>query len=237
MYVWRNSYDGPPASTIKAFDPVEISSVTPSITSGFPYHQKLFELHVSPEEWETFGDDVVQSLQLSIGARALAWTVGVSVGTVSLVGAPGYYAGKAMQERSRANKVRRSMKNKGELDTALRRWNVTFAERGFRVRIVLPRVKQGTEEDDKSNTSGVGSKKDKKKKKKKDEEKIYKTHYRLIIEDIRTQFTQRGSSYSEVAELADDAAGSRSPAELDTSLGDKLASANVSREPVFELQG
>ena len=237
MYNWRNSYDGPPTSTIRPFDPVEISSVTPSITSGFPYHQKLFELRVSPEAWGAFSDDVVQSLQLGFGARALAWTVGVSVGTVSLVGAPGYYAGKAIQERSRANKVRKSMKNEGELDAALRIWNATFADRGFRVRIALPRVKEGTAEYDKSNASVANSKRDKKKKRKKSEEKIYKTHYRLIIEDIRTQPTQRNSSCSEVAELADEPVGTRSPAELDVPLDDKSGPMDMSRKFVYELQG
>lgn len=166
MYNWRNSYDGPPTSTIRPFDPVENLSVTPSITSRFPYHQKLFELRVSPEEWDAFSDDLVQSLQLGFGARALAWTVGVSVGTVSLVGAPGHYAGKAIQERSRANKVRQSMKNEGEVDAALRVWNATFAERGFRVRIALPRVKEGNAEDNESNSSVANSKRNKKKKKK-----------------------------------------------------------------------
>ncbi|KAK2808299.1 hypothetical protein FQN50_004858 [Emmonsiellopsis sp. PD_5] len=160
-YIQPNS---PPSD--EPFPTLEIPTNKPEITSGFPYNQKLFQLHVAPDEWTQFSDELIHASRLSTLEKCAVWTVGVGVGLVSTTLAPGYYSAKAMRNSRIAKKVERSQKGEGELETTLRNWNEgVFQNKGFRVWLRLPREKQA-----KIDGSPVDkkTKKDKKKDSKKD---------------------------------------------------------------------
>ncbi|KAK2790465.1 hypothetical protein FQN53_009489 [Emmonsiellopsis sp. PD_33] len=160
-YIQPNS---PPSD--EPFPTLEIPTNKPEITSGFPYSQKLFQLHVAPDEWSQFSDELIHASRLSTLEKCAVWSVGVGVGLVSATLAPGYYSAKSMRNSRIAKKVERSQKGEGELETTLRDWNEgVFQNKGFRVWLRLPREKQAKIDGDPVDKK---SKKDKKKDSKKD---------------------------------------------------------------------
>ncbi|EEH49514.1 uncharacterized protein PADG_05593 [Paracoccidioides brasiliensis Pb18] len=134
---------------VELFPTLEIPTVGPEISSGFPYNQRLFELHIAPDEWTRFSNDVAHAARLTTLEKYAVWSVGLSIwivasGALAVLGAvPGYYAGKGMKNSRVAKKVRRSLKGKGELETTLSTWNENiFRDKGFRVWLRLPKQDQ-----------------------------------------------------------------------------------------------
>ncbi|KLJ09733.1 hypothetical protein EMPG_14856 [Blastomyces silverae] len=131
------------------FSTLEVPTNGPEIASGFPYNQRLFQLHVSPDEWTQFCDELAYAVRLTLLEKCAVWSVGVGVGIVA-VGAlavfgpiPAYYAGKGVKKSRVAKKVRRGQKGKGELEVILNTWNENvFRDKGIRVWLRLPRRKQ-----------------------------------------------------------------------------------------------
>ncbi|OJD19115.1 hypothetical protein AJ78_00901 [Emergomyces pasteurianus Ep9510] len=131
------------------FPTLEVPTNGPDIASGFPYNQRLFQLHVGPDEWTQFSDELAYAARLTILEKCAVWSVGVGVGIVAtsalavLGPIPGYYAGKGVKNSRVAKKVRRSQKGKGDLEITLNNWNENvFRDKGFRVWLRLPRRKQ-----------------------------------------------------------------------------------------------
>ncbi|PGG95855.1 hypothetical protein AJ79_09836 [Helicocarpus griseus UAMH5409] len=132
----------PPEET---FPTLEIPANGPELASGFPYNQRLFQLHISPDEWTQFSDELAHSARLTTLEKCAVWTVGIGTGIVAtpLAAFSGYYAGKSMKNRRVAKKVRQGQKGKGELETTLSDWNENvFRDKGFRVWLRLPRAEQ-----------------------------------------------------------------------------------------------
>ncbi|OJD20385.1 hypothetical protein ACJ73_08283 [Blastomyces percursus] len=128
---------------------LEVPTNGPEITSGFPYSQRLFQLHVSPDEWTQFCDELAHAVRLTLLEKCAVWSVGVGVGIVAtgalaiLGPIPAYYAGKGVKKSRVAKKVRRSQKGKGDLEVTLNTWNENvFRDKGIRVWLRLPRRKQ-----------------------------------------------------------------------------------------------
>ncbi|KAK2737549.1 hypothetical protein FQN57_007484 [Myotisia sp. PD_48] len=183
----------------------EVSTIKPSVYSGFEYHQRIFENGISPMDWKRFSDELVKAFELTTAEKIAAWTIGVSVGIVSAVpllvfgAAPGYYAGKAVKSLSIEQKVLDCLEEEGELITVLKTWNsMFFQKRGLSVKLALPRNRSkdqksktfdslkkpiaqslsfGRKGKDKDSLSSKSDDDDKKK-----EEKKLQTRYRLVIE-------------------------------------------------------
>ncbi|EGE83697.1 hypothetical protein BDDG_06642 [Blastomyces dermatitidis ATCC 18188] len=111
------------------FSTLEVPTNGPEIASGFPYNQRLFQLHVSPDEWTQFCDELAYAVRLTLLEKCAVWSVGVGVGIVAtgalaiLGPIPAYYAGKSVKKSRVAKKVRRSQKGKGDLEVTLNTWN------------------------------------------------------------------------------------------------------------------
>ncbi|PGH27009.1 hypothetical protein AJ80_01393 [Polytolypa hystricis UAMH7299] len=177
------------------FSSFEIPTIGPSPYSGFQYNQCLFELGVAPDEWTRFGADFANALQLRLSEKWAVWSVGVGVGIVSNIPLPvvgtasGYYAGKAMKDRSIAKKVRGGC---DELDTMLRHWNEeVFKEKGFRVAVYVPKSRQKGPKDSKDEDEDLKEKNDTNKKgdnkgdkKEKKEAKKLEKYYTVVVEDL-----------------------------------------------------
>ncbi|KAL2371031.1 hypothetical protein RJ035_003274 [Blastomyces gilchristii] len=131
------------------FSTLEVPTNGPEIASGFPYNQRLFQLHVSPDEWTQFCDELAYAVRLTLLEKCAVWSVGVGVGIVAtgalaiLGPIPAYYAGKSVKKSRVAKKVRRSQKGKGDLEVTLNTWNENvFRDKGIRIWLRLPRRKQ-----------------------------------------------------------------------------------------------
>ncbi|EER38918.1 conserved hypothetical protein [Histoplasma capsulatum var. duboisii H88] len=154
--LYQQQYSSEPSSILphappleELFPTLELPTNGPEISSGFPYNQRLFQLHVSPDEWTRFSDELAYAVRLTVLEKCAVWSVGVGVGLVA-TGAlavfgpiPAYYAGKGIKNSRVAKKVRRSQKGKGELEVTLSNWNENvFRSKGFRVWLRLPRRQQ-----------------------------------------------------------------------------------------------
>ncbi|PGH02316.1 hypothetical protein GX51_04757 [Blastomyces parvus] len=145
----NNSIPPPTRQQSELFSTLEIPTNGPEIASGFPYNQRLFQLHVSPDEWTRFCDEMAYAVRLTLLEKCAVWSVGVGVGIVAtsalavLGPIPAYYAGKGVKNKRVAKKVRQSQKGKGDLEVTLNTWNDNvFRDKGFRVWLRLPRRDQ-----------------------------------------------------------------------------------------------
>ena len=136
-----------PVSPIKEQDsdgvfPLSIPTKHNSIFSGFPYHQSLFDIHVSPKQWEMFNDDIQKSLDPSTYDRVAAkisrfnpWPIGPIGLTVKSI--------KVAHDRTMASRVLESLQEDtggkaGELAIVVRKWNEEmFSPHGLEARIQL----------------------------------------------------------------------------------------------------
>lgn len=53
------------------------------LKSGFPYHPRLFDLRVRPDDWQRFSDQVTDSTKFGSGDYAKMWA---AAGSVALTG-------------------------------------------------------------------------------------------------------------------------------------------------------
>jgi hypothetical protein len=131
-----------------------------NLSSGFPYNNALFNLHVSPDSWSEFSNEVVKATKLSLAEKTLVWgaSIGVGLGTgflsssyLGVLGvAPAMIAGKVIYDKRLTQKVKDGLKSDevGGLDSILRKWNEeVFADRGFCVILEIPQEADKQEKD------------------------------------------------------------------------------------------
>jgi hypothetical protein len=53
------------------------------LKSGFPYHSRLFDLHVRPDDWQRFNDQVTNATRFTSSDYAKMWA---AAGSVALTG-------------------------------------------------------------------------------------------------------------------------------------------------------
>jgi hypothetical protein len=128
-----------------SFLPFSIPTGSDSLSSGFPYNQRLSQLRVTHDQWHQFSLEVVNAAKLSFSEDAAAWATGVGTGAASsaflLVFGPvvGYYTGKSVHKKTVVKKVKEKLAQDGELRNVLRRWNEgAFRERGVQVWMEAP---------------------------------------------------------------------------------------------------
>jgi Domain of unknown function (DUF4646) len=131
--------------TALSFTPFSIPTDTDSLSSGFPYTQRLDRLRITRDQWHQFSLEVVNAAKLSFSEDAAAWATGVGTGAASsaflLVFGPavGYYTGKAVHKKTVVKKVKEKLAQDGDLRNVLRRWNEgSFRERGIQVWMEAP---------------------------------------------------------------------------------------------------
>ena len=117
-----------------------------SLSSGFPFHPRLYELKVTHDQWHLFTSAIVDAAKLTPFEDYLAWTAGITTGTVSapvlLIFGPmvGYYAGRSVHRKTVVKTVKERLLQQGDLRSILQRWNEqTFAPKGFQAWLELPR--------------------------------------------------------------------------------------------------
>ncbi|CAG8953391.1 hypothetical protein HYFRA_00010139 [Hymenoscyphus fraxineus] len=122
-----------------------IPTKTESLSSGFPYDERLHFLRVSNEEWFQFSTEMVKASKLTLKEDWGAWTTGITTGTLSspflLVFAPsaGIWAGKKVHRKALESSVTEKLSGEGELRTILRNWNTNnFLNKGFQAWLELP---------------------------------------------------------------------------------------------------
>ncbi|TAQ89156.1 hypothetical protein B7494_g2554 [Chlorociboria aeruginascens] len=125
-----------------------IPTRTDSLSSGFPYHQRLYDLKISHDEWYLFSSEIVKAGKLEFTDDWAAWTAGVTTGVVSSAGllvfgpVVGYYTGRTFHRKAVVKKVQDGLLHNGELRSTLRRWNEdTFRSKGFQIWLQMPTVK------------------------------------------------------------------------------------------------
>jgi hypothetical protein len=128
-----------------SFPPFSIPTDTDSLSSGFPYTQRLSQLRITRDQWHQFSLEAVNAAKLTFREDAAAWATGVGTGAASsaflLVFGPavGYYTGKAVHKKTVIKKVKEKLAQDGELRNVLRSWNEgSFLERGVQVWLEAP---------------------------------------------------------------------------------------------------
>ena len=128
-----------------SFPPFSVPTDTESLSSGFPYTQRLAQLRITRDQWHQFSLEVVNAAKLSFSEDAKAWATGVGTGAASsaflLVFGPavGYYTGKAIHKKTVVKKVQEKLAQDGELRSILRHWNEgSFRENGLQVWLEAP---------------------------------------------------------------------------------------------------
>jgi Domain of unknown function (DUF4646) len=123
---------------------LQVPSCSRKVSSGFPYPDILHAYGVSPKEWSTFTSEITQAAQLT--SKDWSITVGAGVATLAASGIfigwfgliPAFFVGHHLRCAAE-NKNLRAAKDTGDLEAKLLRWNeITFAPRGFLVRLDLP---------------------------------------------------------------------------------------------------
>ena len=122
--------------------PLSIPTKHEHLLSGFSYHQGLFDVHVSPRQWELFNEDIQKALKPSnfdrMAARLSKLKV-LPIGPVYLT----LTSIKAANNRAIEKKILQSLQddvgeNIGELAATMKRWNdETFAPLDLEVNIRL----------------------------------------------------------------------------------------------------
>jgi hypothetical protein len=62
---------------------VRVRTKGDDLKSGFPYHPRLFDLRVRPDDWQRFSDQVTDTTRFSSGDYAKMWA---AAGSVALTG-------------------------------------------------------------------------------------------------------------------------------------------------------
>ena len=125
-----------------------IPTKTDSLSSGFPFDNRLFEKRVTPDEWFLFSSEIVKAATLTLPEDLAAWAAGITTGTLStgiaVFGGPfiGYYTGRAIHRKTVVKKVKEGLFHEGDLRLILKRWNEeVFKAKGFQAWLELPMVK------------------------------------------------------------------------------------------------
>jgi len=127
------------------FRAFSIATDTSSLSSGFPYSQRLVELGISPDQWLQFSNQVVSAAKLTRTEDMAAWTTGVATGTgafalLFILGPViGYYTGKSIHKKTVVTKVKEKLAEEGSLRSVFRQWNDgVFGERGVQAMLCPP---------------------------------------------------------------------------------------------------
>jgi hypothetical protein len=123
----------------------EISTKKLSLSSGFPYDDRLSPLRVSHEEWFQFSSEIGIAAKLTPAEDWAAWTAGITTGTFALpfllVFAPtvGYKTGKSVHRKAVQSNVQKKLIGDGDLRNVFRKWNQNvFAHKGFQAWLEMP---------------------------------------------------------------------------------------------------
>jgi len=126
------------------FDRFAIPTKNATLSSGFPYDPRVYDL-ITHDEWHLLSSDIVNAAKLSFTEDFAAWTMGVTTGTLTsaflVIGGPvvGYYAGRAVHRKTVVKTVKERLDRDGDIRSVLRRWNdQKFTGRGFQVWLELP---------------------------------------------------------------------------------------------------
>ncbi|PQE26925.1 hypothetical protein CJF31_00003662 [Rutstroemia sp. NJR-2017a BVV2] len=169
--------------------PVEkfaIPTKTDSLSSGFPFHQRLYDLRVSHDEWHLFTNEIVEAAKLTTSENSAAIAAGVSTGLLStglLVffgPVAGYYTGRSVHRKAVLKKVKGALMHEGPIRGVLRRWNdEIFHEKGIQAWLEMPIVKGEVNGNDQLlGPDGNPQKRTRKERKEKEKEE---RRYRIII--------------------------------------------------------
>ncbi|KAG9233842.1 hypothetical protein BJ875DRAFT_463137 [Amylocarpus encephaloides] len=122
-----------------------IPTKTESLSSGFPYDERLAALRISHENWFQFSSSIVKASKLTAKEDFAAWTTGITTGTLSspflLVFAPmvGIWAGKKVHRKTLQSNVEEKLTGDGDLRSILRNWNEhEFSKNGFQAWLEVP---------------------------------------------------------------------------------------------------
>ena len=89
-----------------------IATNNDSLSSGFPYSERLLGLGIPPPQWHDFTVEVANAAKLTKTEDMKAWITGVGTGAASsafllVFGPPiGYYIGKSIHKKTVVKKVR-----------------------------------------------------------------------------------------------------------------------------------
>jgi hypothetical protein len=115
-----------PENTISHVEyPVRIKTISQRLSSGFPYHPVLFDLHISPRDWNAFSAAITRTTKLTLGDRATIAATVAGVAATGLWGAS-IYAGKRTLDSRQAKQVRSEREEKAALGQVLKTWNENF---------------------------------------------------------------------------------------------------------------
>jgi len=123
---------------------ITIPTTNETLSSGFPYDPKVYDL-ISHDEWYDLSSDIVSASKVTFGENWGAWATGITTGTLSsafiMVFGPvaGYYAGRAVHRKTVLKVAKERLERDGGIRSVLRQWNAeTFQQRGFQVWLELP---------------------------------------------------------------------------------------------------
>jgi hypothetical protein len=105
--------------------PVRISTSTRKLSSGFPYHHALFDLHLSPRDWSSFSTAVIEATKLTFADRAAIAATVASIAITTLVGTS-IYAGMKVYDSRQVKRVRSVWDEEAALGQVLKSWNENF---------------------------------------------------------------------------------------------------------------
>ena len=135
----------PTRTIVKAsLDRVVIATRNETLSSGFPYDPKVYDL-ISQDEWHDLSSDIVAASKLTFGEDWGAWATGITTGTLSSAfivffgPVAGYYAGRSIHRKTVVKVAKERLERDGDIRSVLRRWNEQiFQGRGFQVWLELP---------------------------------------------------------------------------------------------------
>lgn len=123
----------------------EIPTKNDSLSSGFPFHPRLYDLKVTHDQWSLFSSDLVNAAKLTLSEDFLSWASGITAGTITspflfvLGPVAGYYTGRLVHRKTVVKTVKERLGQEGDIRSVLRRWNKdTFEEKGFQAWLELP---------------------------------------------------------------------------------------------------
>lgn len=71
------------SSTLSSPNAIRVHTKGDDLKSGFPYHPSLFDLHVRPDEWQRFSDQVTHAARFSSGDYVKMYA---AAGSLALMG-------------------------------------------------------------------------------------------------------------------------------------------------------
>jgi hypothetical protein len=151
---FSNQASAPPIESIKeaSWSKFEVCTKKLSLSSGFPYDDRLTPLRVSHEEWFQFSSEIGIAAKLTPAEDWAAWTAGITTGTFALpfllVFAPtvGYKTGKSVHRKVVQSNVQKKLIGDGDLRNVFRKWNQNvFVHKGFQAWLELPNEEEEEE--------------------------------------------------------------------------------------------